>query len=799
MYKVGNMTGFESYPGLEYMNEYNKTGMLHLKYKNMNQTEVPQMNFMKREDKLNINIVNNIDLDNMIRMNNIEPLKNISGNLICQEIKEEDFEDKNLPKLLKTYQYALEYLNAKRMKLVKTNEKLHIEYEQLINQSLEIEKKLKENKNEITRNKSKKKEHELLLLTYESLVNFNCNPTENTNIIMKNIKSNYGLNVSEKNISNKIETYKRNERYYCHICNGKYFNTERGLENHMKRRHLAQIRQNSEKEKEEMKAEEIQELYEKKLEETKNHFQNLLMQKNDIISKANLEEEINMIKRETNEKYKLIMESNDNFKENMGNILKDYKKQQDNINQKLLNIAKISKDNQENKEMPKVTVNQINNLINSIENMTETFKQNKNNNNENNKIEIEKSKDIQNLNSIKNDYNINYMNNNINLDNNNNNINNDNNNINNLNNNSINNDNNNIYNKNIMINKEPQNTLIDINKNNMEEKEASFNEENNNNINNNNNLESKGEQNKGNINNNINKNIIISQGDFISNNDNNCKELNNQGQTINNNFENQKKNEEEINISKLAANNKILESNIEFNQNMEENENNKNNNLLNKKGNNDLGSIKESSIKEIDVNNNKNDINNSFSKTDPNAFKKNENNFEPLKTFTNNDKLINFARDFRNRDKPILDKEEPNINDINGFSKEIVEDKKFKLDSNSENVENFIEENAEDKNFERIKDLDKKNKGELLDVIKNTLNNINKINEKSKVAGLYFETMNKLIDFKMLEKEEEMMREAYNQKGVLKRTRSKSSKASIVIQNAEDDIRGSIKGSENQI
>ena len=223
----------------------------------------------------------------------------------------------------------------------------------------------------------------------------------------------------------------------------------------------------------------------------------------------------------------------------------------------------------------------------------------------------------------------------------NNNINNDNN-INNLNNNTINNDNNNIYYKNIMINKEPQNTLIDINKKNMEEKEASFKEENNNNINNNNNnLESKGEQNKGNINNNINKNIIISQGDFISNNDNNCKELNNQGQTINNNFENQKKIEEEINISKLAANNKILESNIEFNQNMEENENNKNNNLLNKKGNNDLGSIKESSIKEIDVNNNKNDINNSFSKTDPNAFKKNEHLF-PLFLY----KLQFFQKDF---------------------------------------------------------------------------------------------------------------------------------------------------------
>ena len=794
MYHVGNMTGFEPYPGLEYMNEYNNTGMLHLKYKNMNQTEVPQMNFAKREDKLNINIVNNLDLDNMIRMNNIEPLKNISGNLICQEIKEEDFEDQNLPKLLKVFQYSLEYLNAKRMKLVKTNEKLHIEYEQLINQSLELEKKLKENKNEITRNKSKKKEHELLLLTYESLVNFNCNPTENTNIIMKNIKTNYGLNVTEyeKNISNKIGTYPRNERFYCHICNGKYFNTERGLENHMKRRHLAQIRQNSEKEKEEMKAEEIQELYDKKLEETKNHFQNLLMQKNDIISKANLEEEINMIKRETNEKYKLIMESNNNFKENMGNILKDYKMQQDDINQKLLNLAKTSKENQENKEVSKVTVNQINNLINSIENMTETFKQNKNNNNENNnnigiiKDIKEKSKDIQNLNSIKYDYNINYTNNNANL--NNNHINDDNN----INNNNINNDNNK-YNQKSIINKEPQNTFININKNVIYEKEDSFNKENNNNINNNNNLEKKEENNEGDINKNIKKNII-SQGDFISNNDNNFKELNNQGNTINNNFAEQKNNEEEINISKLAANNKILESNIEF-QNNEENENNKNNILLNQKGN-ELGSIKEDSIKEIDVNNNKKDKNDSFSKTDPNAFKKNEDNFEPFKTFTNNDKLINFAREFRKRDNPILDKKEPDINDINGFSKEIIADKNFKTDLNmSENVENFIENNAENKNFERIKDLDKKNEGELLNIIKNTLNNINKINEKSKVAGLYFETMNKLIDFKMLEKEEEMMREAYNQKGVLKRTRSKSSKASIVIKSAEDDI----KGSENLI
>ena len=52
----------------------------------------------------------------------------ISDELIFGEIRDEDFEEPNLPKLLKTYQYALEYLKAKSKKIKKTNDKLHIEY-----------------------------------------------------------------------------------------------------------------------------------------------------------------------------------------------------------------------------------------------------------------------------------------------------------------------------------------------------------------------------------------------------------------------------------------------------------------------------------------------------------------------------------------------------------------------------------------------------------------------------------------------------------------------------------------------
>ena len=47
MFQSGNKTSYDAYPPVDYMNEYNKTGMLHLKYKTMNQIEVPQMNFAK--------------------------------------------------------------------------------------------------------------------------------------------------------------------------------------------------------------------------------------------------------------------------------------------------------------------------------------------------------------------------------------------------------------------------------------------------------------------------------------------------------------------------------------------------------------------------------------------------------------------------------------------------------------------------------------------------------------------------------------------------------------------------------
>ena len=72
----------------------------------------------------------------------------------------------------------------------------------------------------------------MILITYESIVNFNCNPTDNINVITKTIYKNYNR-TSEKSMGG---TYQEG-KFYCHICNGKFFNSESELESHMKRRH----------------------------------------------------------------------------------------------------------------------------------------------------------------------------------------------------------------------------------------------------------------------------------------------------------------------------------------------------------------------------------------------------------------------------------------------------------------------------------------------------------------------------------------------------------------------------------
>ena len=704
---------------------------LHSKYHNMNNIEVPHMKFEKRQGKLDLKLVRKLNLQRIIESNNITPLENISRNLIFSEITDSDFNDKTKAHLFSQFQYAVEYLNEKISRLEMINKKLDTEYNLLINNSYKLEEQLKKNKIEIEKNASEKKEREYNLITYQSIVEFHCNPGENINKITKNINIDYDNYIG---INNTGYEGRMQSKFFCHICNGKFFNTESRLESHMKRRHLAQLKSNLQKQREEQKEAEFQEKCEQKLEDTKKYLETLIQQRNEILNKGKYEDEINMIKRENEEKMKYMTEHTKKMSDNLYNIAQQFRSNQEENNKNILALANASSNRKgENNEPQKIIIenacsNEINNLANSIQNLGEIFKnKEKNLAYEEENINKFKMKTF----DISTNKNINYkdyQNENINQYQNSN-----------TNNNIIDNESSNNFHKNPNI-KQNQNTS---------------------------------ENNILNQQNNINQKII---------NDNNISLKNSQNQIYNNNPQDHgTKNNESTNTPIIREkknenekmNNEILPCpNDQIKMN--------NDQFINKGENCDSKLIKihqGESPKIINI----------FNKTAPNNFKKRK--FIPIEPInlassgSLKDIDIFYAK-YMNRDQPLFDEEKPELK--NYLKNLIPEEKRKKENEINENVENFIKERAKKINLE-FDDFENKRKSEILDIIDKTMQNINEINSKNQVREMYYDTIQKAIDIKLLEENEKMKKTAYNNKGELKRSRS-SSKAKIAIENAEKEI-----------
>ena len=772
--KTQNMTGYGGFGGNEefckysmnnYPDYYNQTNaLLHSKYHNMNQTEVPQMKFENRKGKLDLKILKNVDLKNIKKYNNIEPLEKISEQLIFSEIKDDEYNDQNIPILLNIFQYSLEYLNEKQNKLMETNNKLSLEYNQLINRSYELEHKLKINKKLISENCKEKKEKEMILITYESIVNFNCNPTEKINLTTKNINKTYERGSATMNYGQYNEG-----RFYCHICNGKFFNTESGLESHMKKRHLAQTKKDLKKEREKEREEELKEEYNKKIEDTKNYFQTLIQQKNEIFFKAKYEDEINMLKREQEEKMKnLFSDYTKQNTEQTKNILQIFKDEQNKNNLNMINLANKVKENNEPQKIIIENSADINALTNSITNLTDMLKQRNGANNISN-LEREKiPKDIENFENkpkildnnqkyefqyesrnVKKNINYNIPNNNINV-----------NNYSKAYNIASNNDNHNKVNNN--INNDLQNT---INSNNIPNDNQPLNKEFDNNENK---IKENNLQNQD-INNYDSINVIFGQNENKKNESiiqrQKRTEDDNQNQNI------QKKNY----INKIISDSLINNNNDDF-----EGQNNIKNKTSDNFNNNQIQLYHNESPKKDNKNN--------FNKTAPNGLK--ERVFKPLQP--KKDLVLNstmkeldtFYANFMNRDQSIIEDEKP---DPENYLKELIPEEKRKEEKKiNEDTKKRVEIQAQKQYLMNFDDFDKKNKDELFEIIGKTMQNINEINSNNKVRQLYFETAQKAIDLKLFEEDAKMMKNAYDNKGELKRSRS-SSKARIVIQDAENE------------
>ena len=156
------------------------------------------------------------------------------------------------------------------------------------------------------------------------------------------------------------------------------------------------------------------------------------------------------------------------------------------------------------------------------------------------------------------------------------------------------------------------------------------------------------------------------------------------------------------------------------------------------------------------------------------------------KTMTSADELDLFYAKFMNRDNAILEEEEPKVDD---YMEKIIPNEIQQDENKLKNTLNMtINNKAKDENIP-LDDYMDKNKVELLDIIDKTLKNIEEINEKNEINELYYDSVRKAIDLKLLEADKESMKNSIDPRtGLLKKTRSNNATKIINEANNFDDF-----------
>ena len=135
---------------------------------------------------------------------------------------------------------------------------------------------------------------------------------------------------------------------------------------------------------------------------------------------------------------------------------------------------------------------------------------------------------------------------------------------------------------------------------------------------------------------------------------------------------------------------------------------------------------------------------------------------------TPSDQLEQFYADFNNRDNPIFEEDNPEPKHY--LQKIIPEEVKQDEDKLKETLHNSLL--ATTKNMPSYQTYDEKSKKELISIIDKTLKNIEEVNTKNEVSQLYFDTVQKAIDWKLYEAEKEEIKQKMDNPTKLKRTKS---------------------------
>ena len=186
-----------------------------------NNLNIPaQYHFKERNGRLKWKEIMKLDIEAIIHSNDLSPLENYLENLIFASIEDCDLEqlpDSYVVKLIKIFQYIMEYLLYTQQRLENENKTFESKYTLLVNEAYTKEEVLKENKILINTLRKDKKEKEMVLHTYKCLI--------------------------DEYKSGKIQTRNDNVRtekkyFYCDMCEGKKFSSQENLDSHLNRRHI---------------------------------------------------------------------------------------------------------------------------------------------------------------------------------------------------------------------------------------------------------------------------------------------------------------------------------------------------------------------------------------------------------------------------------------------------------------------------------------------------------------------------------------------------------------------------------
>lgn len=189
--------------------------------------------FKERSGRLKWREIQKLDLDSMIKDNDISPLENYLENLIFSNIDETDLQivpETSFLKLVKINQYVMEFLLDTQQRLEYENKILEVNYSQLVNEAITKENVLKENKSLINALKKDKKEKEIVLNTYKCLMD----EYKSHGILAAN--NTHGMQSSNSSVVER-------KYFFCKFCEGKKFSSEENLDSHLRRRHARDVKE----------------------------------------------------------------------------------------------------------------------------------------------------------------------------------------------------------------------------------------------------------------------------------------------------------------------------------------------------------------------------------------------------------------------------------------------------------------------------------------------------------------------------------------------------------------------------